>query len=286
MKSKPVIYGLWLLLFFSGTLYGSEDFPETAELSGAVERWYRIELLIYKQKVTADLVEEVWPHELTLTYPETWVQLKSQEEYIADPYRHPVLASWLSAIKTSPYTPFVLQADSTKTFAKGAKQIQRFEGDVLFHGVWWQPFIQNDTRDSPAILIKAGKQYGAHAELEGSVSFKLSRYLHISTNLWLSEFAANVTAPASDVTSSINPWPALPLPPNQTPPPVIEPPLMDPALLAEGDVLAPAVLPEPYSPSQVILIKQSRRMRSDETHYIDHPKLGIVVRLTPPPEKR
>ena len=33
--------------------------------------------------------------------------------------------------------------------------------------------------------------------------------------------------------------------------------------------------------SQVIPMKQSRRMRSKELHYIDHPMLGILVRVTP-----
>ncbi|MFV2091051.1 MAG: CsiV family protein [Pseudomonadales bacterium] len=28
-------------------------------------------------------------------------------------------------------------------------------------------------------------------------------------------------------------------------------------------------------------IKESRRMRSTEIHYLDHPKLGLVVRIDP-----
>lgn len=258
-----------MLFFFSSSLYGGEDFPDAMEFSGSAERWYRVELLIYKQKPVEAAVKEVWPHDLTLSYPDTWVKLKTQEEYIANPHPQSQLASWLSSIKTSPYTPFVLQNDAAKSFAKSTKQIQRSEGDILFHGVWWQPFIQNDSRDPPAILIKAGKQYGNHAELEGSISFKLSRYIHISTNLWLSEFAANVTDPASPVEPLSSPWPALPSSPDQA-----EAPLVDSAA------------PESYVPSRVILIKQSRRMRSEETHYIDHPNIGIVVRLTPQPEKK
>ncbi len=33
--------------------------------------------------------------------------------------------------------------------------------------------------------------------------------------------------------------------------------------------------------SQVIPMKQSRRMRSKELHYIDHPKFGILIQFTP-----
>ena len=31
----------------------------------------------------------------------------------------------------------------------------------------------------------------------------------------------------------------------------------------------------------VYRMKQSRRMRSNETHYMDHPRFGIVARVTP-----
>jgi len=269
MKAK--IFFIFTCLLTSITLWGADERPEMTGSASSLERWYRIELLIYKQKSAPDAIEEVWPHEISLSYPTNWVRLKSQEEYIANPHPHPVLASWLSRIKTSPYTPFVLQGDSTKNFSKAVKQIQRFEGDVLFHGVWWQPFIQNDTRESPAILIKAGKRYGDHAELEGSINFKLSRYLHISTNLWLSEFAGSFTEI----------WPTLPLPPDQIP--LI---LTDDAL-QEADLILSSkpVVSDDFFPSEVVLIRQSRRMRSEETHYIDHPKLGIVVRLTPHTER-
>lgn len=276
MIKKLQIFFLGLLLVSSESLLASEDLPELAVSSSSPERWYRVELLIYKQKPAPGAIEEVWPHEILLSYPANWVELKSQEEYIANPHPHPVVSSWLSRIKTSPYTPFVLQSESAKDLSRTAKQIERFEDGVLFHGVWWQPFIQNDVREAPAILIKAGKKYGGHAELEGSVSFKLSRYLHISTNLWLSEFAA----PAGDSASIGNPWPVLPLSPDQSPLISDAVPSTDTAVPPETGVTGA------YQPSRVILIQQSRRMRSEETHYIDHPKLGIVVRLIPQPEKR
>lgn len=133
---KLRIFVTSLLLLSSGFLLGAEDSPEMAVSSSSIERWYRVELLIYKQKPIPGKVEEVWPHVLSLDYPATWVKLKTQEEYIADPNLHPVLASWLARIKSSPYTPFVLQADVTKSFTKAAKQIERFEDGVLFHSVW------------------------------------------------------------------------------------------------------------------------------------------------------
>ena len=40
--------------------------------------------------------------------------------------------------------------------------------------------------------------------------------------------------------------------------------------------------PGPVSPYRhAVLLQQKRRMRSNEVHYIDHPMLGLVVKLTP-----
>ena len=36
-----------------------------------------------------------------------------------------------------------------------------------------------------------------------------------------------------------------------------------------------------YPYRHAILLQQKRRMRSTEVHYIDHPRLGVVVKLTP-----
>jgi hypothetical protein len=37
----------------------------------------------------------------------------------------------------------------------------------------------------------------------------------------------------------------------------------------------------PWSWKHAVQMQQSRRMRSEEVHYLDHPLLGVVVKLTP-----
>lgn len=39
--------------------------------------------------------------------------------------------------------------------------------------------------------------------------------------------------------------------------------------------------PSAYLVEEIILMQQSRRMRSEELHYIDHPRLGITIKITP-----
>lgn len=36
-----------------------------------------------------------------------------------------------------------------------------------------------------------------------------------------------------------------------------------------------------YLVEEIILMQQSRRMRSEELHYIDHPRMGITIKITP-----
>jgi hypothetical protein len=44
-------------------------------------------------------------------------------------------------------------------------------------------------------------------------------------------------------------------------------------------------LAEPVGPlypyRHAVLLQQTRRMRSNEVHYIDHPLLGLIVKFTP-----
>ena len=37
----------------------------------------------------------------------------------------------------------------------------------------------------------------------------------------------------------------------------------------------------PEEPGQRMVLKQTRRMRSNERHYIDHPKFGVIAVITP-----
>lgn len=190
---------------------------------------------------------------------------------------------------------------------------------VLFHQKWLQPLTQKS--EAPALIIQGGNQFGAHHELEGSITIHLSRYLHLSTNLWLTQFISN-RGQQSDH------WPNLPAPPNeqeallarltqdlnlsaadfaqannanlstlainlenqdgevaqragylQTPP-------NSPVDLSQGVGTLADQAPQlntssPYLINQIVTLNQSRRMRSDETHYIDHPKVGLLIRVTP-----
>jgi hypothetical protein len=126
---------------------------------------------------------------------------------------------------------------------------------VLFHGAWIQP--GGTLGDTDAVLISGGKRYGRHHELEGYVTLTVERYLRLDTNLWMSRFAVAGGLPSTDA-------PVLPRP-----------------RLAGGTGAAAEESADTYSPSQIYVMDQERRMRSGELHYLDHPRFGALVQVTP-----
>ena len=126
-------------------------------------------------------------------------------------------------------------------------------GRILFHGRWLQAVPPREAPDP--ILVSGGNRLAAAPplqELVGSVGVTLGRYLHFKADLFFHS-------------------PGLGLAPTGA--------IMDAGgqslLLGEPDVGA-----DPLTGGYMQL-SESRRMRSEELHYLDHPKLGLVVRIDP-----
>lgn len=120
---------------------------------------------------------------------------------------------------------------------------------VLLHTAWRQ------TADEPArataVILAGGKQFGIHHELEGTFTLSLERFLRADANVWLSRFGSDATASSTT---------ALPNPPG--------------VIATDSDSAH-------FAPTQVVLLKEQRRMRSGELHYFDHPRFGLIVQVTP-----
>jgi len=124
---------------------------------------------------------------------------------------------------------------------------------VLFHQAWQQPVTSK--KHAASIIISGGERLGEHKELEGSITLSVSRYLHLQTNLWLSSLAGANQSGAEES------WPLLPNPASED--------RFDQALTNNADI------------GRIVTLKQKRRMRSKELHYIDHPEMGLLILITP-----
>lgn len=114
--------------------------------------------------------------------------------------------------------------------------------EVLYHAAWMQDLSD---RNVPRIHIHSND-----GRVDGVVSVELSRYLHFKPDLLLSDTQ-----------------PVVPLAPTATTP-------------MTDSAASDAFTTEPVTPQEYRL-KQSRRMRSDEIHYLDNPNFGILVVINP-----
>lgn len=120
--------------------------------------------------------------------------------------------------------------------------------NLLYHQAWRQTIHGRKTN----LLITGGKTFNGHQELEGSISLSVGQYLKLQTNLWLTQFA-----PAG--TSVAETWPELPAIPG----------------------FEAAANTQEYLVKRVIKLSQQRSMRSNEIHYIDHPLMGVIIKIFP-----
>ena len=246
---------------------------------------------------------EVWPKDVDLHYPEAWQKLISPGK--AAELRASLTATEdPSANSTSDLRPtafveppvpvletdtgaelaFVLLPESERTLNESTGGIARARDmRVLFHEAWRQPILPTD--EGPSIIIQGGDNYGEHTELEGSIHLSVSRYLHIYTNLWLTQFVPNYGQESEH-------WPALPPVPERRPPPepIQEPeqetlPLGFSQPKSAWDIEPTPMddytnlINQPYLTKEIVTLHQTRRMRSGELHYIDHPRMGLLIKI-------
>jgi len=272
--------------------------------------WFQVELVIFARPDGASQGEK-WPRDLELRYPFNWVELKDPEapkSWLPDWLEKPINPGLVGApgleapdeprwtplqvdLDRRPYFRLDVKARSLNTIANALKRNSEYR--LLFHQAWRQPLVEN--QNNPAILIAGGDQFGSHRELAGSITLSLSRYLHLRTNLWLTEFEPNFGQPPEG-------WPQLPpapdRPENGRPASAWS---IDPATFTEAATRGgsawdrftqtaepqswapnlPGFLQEDYLPERIVAMNQQRRMRSEELHYLDHPLFGIIVEIKP-----
>jgi len=201
--------------------------------------------------------------------------------------------------------PFVtLPAGDLEYAGKAAYMVRNGGYRVLFHEAWLQP-VPEQAEALPIILDRSGDG-GPWPELQGSILLYLARYLHLETNLWLNtqgQYFPGV-------------W-QMPPPPLSPPSLIVEEPEALPSTADARDSATPALSPPPvrdiaaaptgepgapdsstgqgvteieetgpvYPFRHAVTLRQTRRMRSSELHYMDHPMFGLVINLTPVSEE-
>lgn len=89
--------------------------------------------------------------------------------------------------------PFLQLDKPSRDLNESASALDRRGYNVLFHKAWRFQITASDT--APWIIIKAGATDTNRFQLEGSVRFYQSRFLHFETNLWRLKFSDSLFQP-------------------------------------------------------------------------------------------
>ena len=101
-------------------------------------------------------------------------------------------------------------------------------------------------------MIQEGAKQGEKYEIEGFITLYRKRFLHVMTDLWFTKSATN-NKEELDYSNT---------------------PLREPA---NGGQYREA---SQSSAFKTFVMKQQRRVRAAELHYLDHPFFGLVLKIT------
>ncbi|MDX1489798.1 MAG: CsiV family protein [Pseudohongiellaceae bacterium] len=289
LKHRLQKFSLSAIGVFAALLCSADTFAQ----DGA--RWYQIEVSIFSNEAS-DLSQEQWPsNNLELSFPRRLTRINQLSDSLQlsdwsvffEPNANelPRTTQAISALqqldaleqsrKPIGPRPFVSQdffslpdidreafltlPPSEHDFQSTNRSLERSAAyRLLYHNIWRQ-VMWHENRDL-AVGIKSGRQFGERSELEGSLRFYFNRSedrVIFEPNLWLSDFSRTIDESM-----------AIPLPPL-------------PLELQNNAGEEPVNEFENYLAQRVIKLHQTRELRSNEFHYIDHPALGIVVQIFP-----
>ncbi len=252
----------------------------TTEFQG----WYQIELIVFARNNPS--LQEHFPTNIQLYYPSVFQTLKDPNAPVLAPLNSDISFSDSSSPSiTATETPaidfnsqafYMLPADMRSLNFHANKFANSSEYQLLFHQAWRQ--VIRDKNQAEWILIDNHRSQPNAPLLSGAIRLSVANYLRAETRLWFAEFEPNM-----DDTPS--PWPEIPENPelmqqteNQSTEMLTEASESDMQTDAESD----STLSEPaFRTKRIVLLKEKAEMRSNEVNYIDHPILGVIIKITP-----
>lgn len=156
--------------------------------------------------------------------------------------------------------------DAFRDVSRQNPQLSRIAGSLrrstnyrlLEHLAWRQPLGESRF----PVLIQGGERYDDVYELDGTITVTRSRFLHADVDLWFTEFAP--VRPSRRFGRANR-----------------DVPNVDQAMLDRyPELVGWAKQRDTRAPIHTHALTQSRRMRSDTVHFIDHPFFGVVIKVT------
>ena len=323
MKIRPLLFSFSLLLCQLSVAQEAAPAAEAEPLD--TSDYYLVEMMVFSYENPANAEEETWSKNLQLSYLQPLARLQPVDVFSIYPELQPqpdTQATDAASLTTAteprpaasgdetPVATYIALPELDATQQQFGSLQKRIDGSsnhqVLWHKAWLQKLGGRD--NAPGIIIEAGEKAAGQRWLGGSIRLYKERYLHLNTDLWLVQFAAETPAPASNeandsflnsnlyLTDAIaqteeleeeqpappeageTGWPPLPMLPYDEAVPVLNEAETDTAEVAGASQTAMPVEP---AIERIVVMQQKRRMRSQERHYIDHPLFGLIIELRP-----
>lgn len=272
---------LVLVYLLTGNIAVAEDLSED---------WFQIEVLVFAHQ-SPQLDNELWPEQL-LQYPadilaiapssskelrpKTLWQLYDDLEYqnlhlTYNKKKKPspseglwlqLLAAFSGEDLNIPEALINLSVDSRNLNAAERRLERSPQYRVLHHISWRQPLLKNESKTT--VLIQAGQQYENFFELDGTLSFRRSRYVHVNADLWFTEFAHYEDADEQrEIREST----------------IAEDKELTRLLSSHPDIRQLELRRNQFVPHQTYRLAESRRLKNEQTNYLDHPAFGVLIRV-------
>lgn len=241
-------------------------------VSAQAAPWYQVELMLVAYTDTALIDNETWPEylaplDMQADTPDfRWWLTPSVQQHQA------LMANYGFSKTPKALWQLPMQPLESLELKDAAQRIsKRADMNILWHQAWIEPIQEQGNAIIHPINIQIEDDFTL--SLTGNFSLYLSRFLHLNTDLVMQHSKIADADEAIELTNSLN----------ETVNALIqEKEGFQPAAPAQTDFdladTEPTLVLKPIRAAQ---IKLQRRMRSQELHYIDHPMLGIIVKITP-----
>ena len=274
--------------FMVGTLLAGLTMLFSAQAAGQ-DRWFQIETTVFTNESRFERDAEYWlPNQPELSFPESIRRLATVQDKL-------LIGAFLTAEDNSQETAAAPNEETLRSQRilsmgpepeRGADEFRLFDvlrdeyldlparqsdfsqtnralerspdHKLLFHGHWRQRVVSAD--EATSIYIEGSRRHDSLPILNGSLTIRFNDQkdrVVVDANLWLIEAAGNAERSAE--------WTL----------PEIPAAVSDPISGTTRSAKYPA------ASFRVYPMQQSREMRSNEFHYLDHPALGLIIAVRP-----
>lgn len=240
---------LALLTLFA---YAAQAQPEPG--TAIPDDYYRAEFIILERIVEPQAVEEHMRDRAVTPTPDTEAVLWSEDQ----------AGNVFTTLDLAPATELHLNAAAQRLERSGRYRVLAIAG-------WYEAFPPN--YEGTPLRVEAGDWIdgAGQREIEGLITIDRQRYLHVDVHLnhWqvnrdaVAETAAETAAPVAETVAPEDNGPAS---------------VQDDLPTAAGTPLSNQLQPTAQVPLELLTwIRETRRMRSEEIHFLDSPTIGVLV---------